>query len=123
MRHCSLTRIECCPRRSPPSASSRLPGGTRKSTSRVTVSSRNSFRTARSATSRGTRFGAFPAARSAVNLSLNDRIILNVLRNSTSVKQFVLAVVAEPLRVDRLDLGLGEGFGAVHHVLRVEPRD
>ncbi len=29
----------------------------------------------RSATSRGTRFGALPAARSSVKLSLNDRII------------------------------------------------
>jgi hypothetical protein len=49
-------------RRSPDSASSRLPGGTRKSSSLVTVSSKNNFRTARSATSRGTGFGAFPAA-------------------------------------------------------------
>src|SRR5579863_4617622 len=76
MRHRSLTRIECCPRRSPPSASRRLPGGARRSSSRGTVSSRNCFQTARSTTSLVARFGALPAAKSCVNLSLKDRIIL-----------------------------------------------
>jgi hypothetical protein len=52
-----------------------IPGGTRKSSSRVTVSSRNSFLTARSATSRGARFGGLPAASSFVSLSRHDRII------------------------------------------------
>ena len=85
IRHCSLTRMLYCPRRSPLNVSSRLPGGTLRSSSRKAASSTMSFALARCWICIGMPRTAWPTKIAALRLSA--KLLITNQRNDNRYDQ------------------------------------